>query len=438
MVAENQNNPAFLQDIIRMLTQSQSDAGSVHPEDASTAPRPSNTDLLDFSEPHVAPTPEHASATAEPKCKAKPASLRSQRTASPRMQEAEPVEPVPEDNSMPEPPHVRAPWAQLTEELRRTRMAPEPKHAAEPEPGPAPCMYKAPPTGAKFPACRPLDPPHNWPPQEGDPRHQPPLHGFPLSYNGSYWANYWHLGGVPDEATLASAYKCIQHRPGILCQPTHLSSNWMHAYASPRCVCPAPCVAWRCRAADYACCISMTTTASAAACLAQIPHAPMMQYAVSTWSTRPRTRMTGIAAAVVSRTPAISTANAPHAFNRILHRPSSMDMRACCITPCQGSYRHSLCSSTASGKKVTFGQVRSCLQQGHSNQGRMLPTLQVRTDRRPSPHPGRHSNDFFACQVMASLPLSHCRGSIISTDTGSPQAHPCHGAFETAGGLHGQ
>ena len=54
MVAENQNNPAFLQDIIRMLAQSQSDAGSVHPEDASNAPRPSNTDLLDFSEPHVA------------------------------------------------------------------------------------------------------------------------------------------------------------------------------------------------------------------------------------------------------------------------------------------------------------------------------------------------------------------------------------------------
>ena len=71
MVAENQNNPAFLQDIIRMLAQSQSDAGSVHPEDASNAPRPSNTDLLNFSEPHVAPTPEQASATAEPKCKAK-------------------------------------------------------------------------------------------------------------------------------------------------------------------------------------------------------------------------------------------------------------------------------------------------------------------------------------------------------------------------------
>ena len=37
MVAENQNNPAFLQDIIRMLTQTQSDAGSVHPDDASNA-----------------------------------------------------------------------------------------------------------------------------------------------------------------------------------------------------------------------------------------------------------------------------------------------------------------------------------------------------------------------------------------------------------------
>ena len=75
------------------------------------------------------------------------------------------------------------------------------KPAAEPEPGPAPCMYKAPPTGAKFPACRPLDTPHNWPPQEGDPRHQPPLHGFPWSHDGSYWANYWHLREVPDEAT---------------------------------------------------------------------------------------------------------------------------------------------------------------------------------------------------------------------------------------------
>ena len=62
-------------------------------------------------------------------------------------------------------------------------------------------MYKAPPTGAKFPACRPLDTPHNWPPQEGDPRHQPPLHGFPWSHDGSYWANYWRLREVPDEAT---------------------------------------------------------------------------------------------------------------------------------------------------------------------------------------------------------------------------------------------
>ena len=108
MVAENQNNPAFLQDIIRMLTQSQSDAGSVHPEDASTAPRPSNTDLLDFSEPHVAPTPEHASATAEPKCKAKPASLLRPQPPefsedsipahAPEGEEAEPVEPVSGDN----------------------------------------------------------------------------------------------------------------------------------------------------------------------------------------------------------------------------------------------------------------------------------------------------------------------------------------------------
>ena len=89
-------------------------------------------------------------------------------THAPEGEEAEPVEPAPEDNSMPEPPHVRAPWAQLTEEEREeqhagdelpehpwhdrvdggcARMAPEPKHAAEPEPGPVPCMYKAPPQG---------------------------------------------------------------------------------------------------------------------------------------------------------------------------------------------------------------------------------------------------------------------------------------------------
>ena len=164
-----------------MLAQTQSDAGSVQPEDASNAPGPSNTDLLDFSDPHVAPTPEHASATAEPKCKAKSASLlRPDPPELPEdcipahaseVKESVPLEPAPEEISMPKPPRVRAPWAQLTEEereeqlareeqpehpwhdriegtpdvLRRNRIDPEPKPAAEPEPGPAPC--KAPPTG---------------------------------------------------------------------------------------------------------------------------------------------------------------------------------------------------------------------------------------------------------------------------------------------------
>ena len=91
----------------------------------------------------------------------------------------------------------------------------------------------------------------------------------------------------------------------------HLFSSWKHAYASPRRACPAPRVAWRCRAADYACCTSMTTTASAAASHVQIPHALTMQYAVNT---PPRIRMTGTAAVGVSRTPAISTAEALHAF----------------------------------------------------------------------------------------------------------------------------
>ena len=112
--------------------------------------------------------------------------------------------------------------------------------------------------------------------------------------------------------------RCLKGNSG-----PHLFSSWKHAYASPRCVCPTPCVAWRCRAADYACCTSMTTTASAAACLVQIPHALTMQCAVNTWSTPPQIRVTGIAAAGVSRTPAISTADALHAF-------------AFCISPTAG------------------------------------------------------------------------------------------------------
>ena len=339
-------------------------------------------------------------------------------------------------------------------------------------------VYKAPPTGAKFPACRPLDAPHK--PQEGDPGHQPPLHGFPWSYDGSYWANYWHLGGVPTRLPAGIRLRmpsastrhtpptsALQHTARITpatqvrdparrhcprCQKgnsgPHLSSSWMHAYASPRCVCPAPCVAWRCRAADYACCISMTTTASAAACLAQIPHAPMMQSAVSTWSTRPRTRMTGIAAAVVSRTPAISTANAPHAFNRICIGPTAWTCMHAASPPARARTGIHF-AAQQQAKKVTFiGQVRSCLQQGHSNQGCFRPSRYAQTDfqvriqasktPRQAPTRSRHSNDFFACHAVASLPMSHCRGSIFSTDTGSPQAHPCHGAFETAGGLRGQ
>ena len=124
----------------RMLAQTQSDAGSVQPEDASNAPGPSNTDLLDFSDPRVAPTPEHASATAEPKCKAKPASLlRPDPPELPEdcipahaseVKESVPLEPAPEEISMPEPPHVRAPWAQLTEEEREEQLAREeqPEH----------------------------------------------------------------------------------------------------------------------------------------------------------------------------------------------------------------------------------------------------------------------------------------------------------------------
>ena len=517
MVAENQKNPAFLQEIIRMLAQTQSDAGSVQPEDASNAPGPSNTDLLDFSDPHVAPTPEHASATVEPKCKAKPASLlRPDPPELPEdciparaseVKESVPLEPAPEEISMTEPPHVRAPWAQLTEEereeqlareeqpehpwhdriegtpdaLRRNRIDPEPKPAAEPEPGPAPCMYEAPPTGAKFPACRPLDTPHNWPPQEGDPRHQPPLHGFPWSHDGSYWAIYWHLREVPDEATrwhpathsysIDPAYAANQriaaysmHPPETQVQVPaqrhcprckkgnsgpHLFSSWKHACASPRCACPAPCVAsWRCRAAGYACCTSMTTTASAAACHVQIPHALTMQCAGNTWSTPPRIRMTGTAAAGVSRTLATSTAEALHAF-------------ALCISPTAWhacNFPHSLpehlqafavhLNSKPREEKTFALQLESCCQHASLNQGCMRPTLQVRTDLLLGPHglleaalrayTSRHSRDALAFHTTAFLPVPCCAGSIFATDTVSPRSRPCHGAFVITGGRHGQ
>ena len=238
-------------------------------------------------------------------------------------------------------------------------MAPEPKHASEPDPAPAPCMYKAPPTKAKFPACRPLDAPHNWPPQEGDPRHQPPLlcmvsrgrttgpigqttgtsagcptrlpAGIHLRMPTASTRRTPPTNALRHTACVTPATRAGPRRRCPRCQKgnsgPHLSSSWMHAYASPRCVCPAPCVAWRCRAADYACCISMTTTASAAACLAQILRAPMMQSAVSTWSTRPRTRMTGVAAAVVSRTPRMHRTHSttfcigPTAWTCVLHHP---------------------------------------------------------------------------------------------------------------------
>ena len=39
-------------------------------------------------------------------------------------------------------------------------------------------------------------------------------------------------------------------------------------------------------------------------------------------------------------------------------------------------------------KRTFIVQVRSCFQQASRNQGRMHPTLQVRTDQLPGPHPG--------------------------------------------------
>ena len=118
-------------------------------------------------------------------------------------------------------------------------------------------------------------------------------------------------------------------------------------------------------------------------CHVQIPHALTMLCAVNTWSTPPRIRMTGIAAAGVSRTPAISTADALHAF------AFCISPTACYRTPCRGTYRHLPCISTASREKRTFTvQMESCYQQASLNQGRMHPTLQVRTDRLLGPHPG--------------------------------------------------
>ena len=171
-----------------------------------------------------------------------------------------------------------------------------------------------------------LDTPHNWPPQEGDPRHQPPLHGFPIGQTTGTSAGCptRRPAGIPPRIPTAPTQhmpptNALRHTACITpetrvqvpvqhhcprCQKgnsgPHLSSSWKHAYASPRCVCPAPCVAWRCRAADYACCTSMTTTASAAACHVQIPHALMMlcgQHVVDTATdTHDRHRCSGCVA----------------------------------------------------------------------------------------------------------------------------------------------
>ena len=205
----------------------------------------------------------------------------------------------------------------------------------------------------------------------------------------------------------------------------HLSSSWKHAYASPRCVCPAPCVAWRCRA-DYACCTSMTTTASAAACRVQIPHAPMMQCAVNTWSTRPRTRMTGIAAAVVSRTPAVSIADALHAFYRILHQPNSMACMQAAALPAGGAYRHSPCISTASRKK------------GSDPPGTHRPT-----SRSASRHPGSRVTHLHAAGIqLTRLRPRHLYQCPVAQDQSFPQTQVplehAHAFETTGGGRHGQ
>ena len=61
--------------------------------------------------------------------------------------------------------------------------------------------------------------------------------------------------------------------------------------------------------------------------------------------------MTGIAAAGVSRTPAISTADALHAFYRILHQPNSMACMQAAALP--AGARTGICraSQQQAGKK---------------------------------------------------------------------------------------
>ena len=60
--------------------------------------------------------------------------------------------------------------------------------------------YKAPPSETKWPPSRPQSA-CVLPPQEGDSRHQPPLHAFPYAPDGSCRACSFNLGGVPDHAT---------------------------------------------------------------------------------------------------------------------------------------------------------------------------------------------------------------------------------------------
>ena len=49
----------------------------------------------------------------------------------------------------------------------------------------------------KFPPCVPPHTSHHWPPHEQDPRRA----RLSLAADGSSWANYWHLGAVPEAAT---------------------------------------------------------------------------------------------------------------------------------------------------------------------------------------------------------------------------------------------
>ena len=222
----------------------------------------------------------------------------------------------------------------------------------------------------------------------------------------------------------------------------HLFSSWKHAYASPRCVCPAPCVAWRCRAADYACCTSMTTTASAAACHVQIPHALTMQCAVNTWSTPPRIRMTGIAAAGVSRTPAISTMHCTHS-----HFASAQQhgMHASYRTPCRGTYRHLQCFSTASREKRNIHRASGVMfpaslskpgSHASNSPGTNRPTSRS-TSRPPRGRVTRlHAAGIHVTRVH-SMPRHLCQCpvaqvQIFATDTVSPRSRPCHGAFVTS------